>query len=182
MANDRTDFIKGDHISLRPLREKDKETFYLWATQSEGTEFWYGEKVGEPIPTRKEFFKDFTDHYFDHLQPLKGRSFAISVNEDKKEIGQINYQLDEELNNGKTYDIDIIIADIMDQNKGFGSTAIILLTNYLYESLKIKWFNIYTLPDNTRAIKSFEKAGFKIQEKHYIGKDKIVWTKLSMEK
>ena len=87
--NRNTTIIRGKVVSLRPLTPEDKELFYLWATQSEGTPFWYSERTGEKIPTRKEFFDDFADHYFDGTQPLKGRSYAIRVNETGRESGQI---------------------------------------------------------------------------------------------
>ena len=173
--------IHGDQISLRPLTEGDRETFYRWATNSDGTEFWYGEKTGEEIPSRQAFFKDWKDYYFDGSQPLKGRSFAIILNDSGTEIGQINYQQDVEDKAGLAYDLDIIIASKKDHNKGYGSQAIVLLTDHLASRHRISCFTMYTLPDNRRALRSFRKSGFSVMGEH---KDDngIVWTKLVMEK
>ena len=173
--------IQGDRISLRPLTERDRETFYRWATRSDGTEFWYGEKTGEEIPSRETFFQDWKDYYFDGTRPLKGRSFAILLNDSGREIGQINYQQDEEDREGLAYDLDIIIASRTDHNKGYGSQAIKLLTDHLASRHGIGYFTMYTLPGNHKAQGSFRKAGFMVAGEH---KDEngIVWTKLVMEK
>ena len=112
---------------------------------------------------------------------MKGRSYAIVVNETKREIGQINYQRDDEEKERHAYDLDIIIASKRDHNKGYGSQAIRLLTDYLASQYKIHCFTIYTLPGNQKAIHSFQKAGFRIMGEHR-DENKIVWMKLVMEK
>jgi RimJ/RimL family protein N-acetyltransferase len=173
--------IKGDQVSLRPLTESDRETFYRWATQSDGTPFWYGEKTGEEIPSRLAFFQDWKEHYFDGSQPLQGRSFAIVVNPSGREVGQINYQRDVEEKERMACDLDIIIARKNDQNRGYGNEALRLLTDYLSDRYGIQYFTIYTLPENRIAIRSFQKAGFSILGEHR-DENGIVWTKLGLEK
>jgi RimJ/RimL family protein N-acetyltransferase len=100
------------------------------------------------------------------------------VNETGREIGQINYQKDVEEKEKDVYDLDIIIADKKDQNKGYGSAAIKLLTGHLSDILDLRNFSIYTLPENQRAVKSFRKAGFQMKGE-FKDPNNIVWLKLT---
>ena len=175
------DLIKGEIVSLRPLTPDDKETFYLWATASDATPFWYGELYNDPIPDREKIFEDWKDFYFDGSQPLKGRAYAIIVNESNKEIGEINYQKDEEQVDKNAYEFDILIASEADQNEGYGSHAIKLLTAYLTEHLNLSNFSIYAHTLNKRAINAYKKAGFQF-EKEFIDHKQVIWVKLTLRK
>jgi RimJ/RimL family protein N-acetyltransferase len=96
------------------------------------------------------------------------------------EIGEINYQRDEEEPNDKVYEIDIIIADNINTGLGFGTQALTLLTHHLNKKLGIRKFTLYTLPYNNRAIRSFIKSGFQILDEHR-DKNGIFWTRLRMD-
>jgi len=132
-------------------------TFYEWATQSEATPFWYGELQGDEVPTYEEFLKDWKKYYFDGSEPEKGRSFVILVG--GRAIGQINYNdIDREDN---SVELDIIIAGDRDKNKGSGSDALQILSRYLFHKMNIQkcWIDVIT--KNPRAIRAYEKAGFR---------------------
>lgn len=115
---------------------------------------WYGARYGDVIPTKSDFFKDWDYYYFRDIQNKKGRCFHILKNGEK--IGQINYNAIKD----NQVDIDIIIYDKENWSKGYGSSAIKLMSAYLEEKYHVDkiWIDVH--PENKRAIKAYEKAGF----------------------
>lgn len=162
-----------------PMGEEDKELFYQWATASDATPFWYGELYGDKIPDRNEFFEDWKDFYFNDTAMLKGRCFKIISIETGSAIGQINYQKTEEV--PIFYDLDIIIANDADKNKGYGSEALQLLTGYIHTRYGIKCFCIYALAENVRAVRAYLKAGFEIASK-YMDERNSEWVRMILIK
>ena len=167
--------IRGEKVSLRPMTVDERSLFYQWATQSEATPFWYGELVGEQIPTFQEFGQEFPAYYFDGSQPEKGQSFAIIV--DNRAIGEINYNNINRENN--SVELDIIIARDRDKNKGYGSDALKTLAEYLFQEMNIQICFLETVTQNPRAIRAYEKAGFK-QTKKFI-ENSIEWIRMELK-
>lgn len=149
--------ILGEKVILRPMTVDEILIFYQWATQSDSAPFWYGELYGTHVPTYEEFTRDWKRYYFDGSEPEKGRCFIILVG--NKAIGQINYNEINRENN--SVELDIIIAEDADKNKGYGTDALKTLTNYLFQNMKIKLCWIEHITKNPRAIRASEKAGFK---------------------
>lgn len=149
--------IQGEKVVLRPMTVEEMPLFYEWATQSDGTEYWYGELAGGSIPTREKFFQGWKRHYFDGSEPEKGRCFAIFV--DERAIGQVNYNVIDAVK--RSVELDIIIADADDMNKGYGSDALKALTQYLFENMNVQRCWIEPGEFNRRAIRAYEKAGFR---------------------
>ena len=149
--------IRGEKIVLRPMTVDEISVFYQWATQSEATPFWYGELYGDHAPTYEEFIRDWKGYYFDGSEPEKGRCFIILVG--NKAIGQINYnEVNRESN---SVELDIIIAEDVDKNKGYGPDALKTLVKYLFQNMNIQLCWIEAVTKNLRAIRAYEKAGFK---------------------
>lgn len=148
--------LKGKHIELRPLRLKDRYKFFLMATESDATPFWYGELYGDTIPSYTIFKHEWADHYFKDDIPQRGRSFGIYKEEEL--IGQINYNEIHKVE-GST-DMDVIIADAAHHGKGLGSEAIGLLADYLFEVMEIRICTIEVLAQNPKAFHAYKKAGF----------------------
>jgi len=150
--------IRGEKIVLRPMTVDEISIFYQWATQSEATPFWYGELYGDHVPTYEEFIRDWKGYYFDGSAPEQGRCFIILVG--NKAIGQINYNEIRRGNN--SVDLDIIIAEDVDKNKGYGTDALKTLVKYLFQHMNIQLCEIEAITKNPRAIRAYEKAGFEI--------------------
>lgn len=148
--------IESKDLLLIAVREKDRDLLFDWAVNSEATYWWYGEHVGEPIPSRTEFFEDFDASYFDDSVKDHGW-FIIEVA--GKKVGMINYQPEEDEGDRGVIDFDILIPEPADTGKGIGSKAILLLLDYLVQA-GWKEFLIHTLVINKRAQASFLKAGF----------------------
>lgn len=150
------DTLHGRLITLRPTTPADFDLFYSWATHSDATPYWYGEKYGTPVPTKEKFANSWKPYYFDGSAPEKGRSFLILVNDEP--IGQINYN---DINRKEnSVELDIIIASDKHKNKGYGSDAIRTLSTYLFTKMGLNRVWIDALEINTRALRAYEKAGF----------------------
>lgn len=156
------ELIIGDKIKIRPATLRDKRKVFDWLTNSNLTK----EMMGLPnfpdakIPTWDEFDNDYHDYYFDGSAPLSGRCFIII--EEGNEVGQINYNaIDTETN---MTDLDIWLRDLKYTGRGIGTEAILLLCKYLNEEFGCK--QIVTSPSkrNIIAIKSYERAGFKMTD------------------
>jgi len=147
--------IRGEKVVLRPMTVGEIPIFYKWATQSDATPFWYDDGR---IPTYEEFTQDWKRYYFDGSEPEKGRCFVILV--DNRAIGQVNYnEINRETN---SVELDIIIAEDVDKNKGYGTNALKTLVNYLFQNMNIQLCWIEAVTKNTRAVRAYQKAGFKI--------------------
>ena len=146
--------IRGEKTILRTMTVDEVPTFFKWATQSESTPFWYDDGR---VPTYEEFTQDWKRYYFDGSEPEKGRCFVILVG--NRAIGQINYNNINRENN--SVELDIIIATDTDKNKGYGTDAVKTLSRYLFQNMNIQVCWIEPIAINTRAIRAYEKAGFK---------------------
>lgn len=167
--------LEGEKVVLRPMTVEEIPIFYKWATQSDSTSFWYGELYGDRIPTYEEFTRDWKRHFFDGSQPEKGRSFTILVG--NKAIGQINYNEINRKNN--SVELDIIIAEDIEKSKGHGSDALETLVKYLFQNMNIQLCEIEAVTQNVRAIRAYEKAGFKITKTFL--KNGIEWNHMVMK-
>ena len=168
--------IQGEKVQLRPMTKEEIPMFYKWASESNATPFWYDEFDDFPnhkIPSFKKFRNDWKDFYFNDSQPEKGRCFVILA--DGKAIGQVNY---DKIINGEV-EFDILIADKSNYGKGYGSDALKTLMRYLFEKMNIKKCWIEAISQNPRAIKAYEKAGFKKIRTY--SKDRVEWIRMEID-
>jgi RimJ/RimL family protein N-acetyltransferase len=163
------DTLHGQKVILRPMKKDEVQLFYRWATASDATHFWYGERYGAKIPTIQEFLQDWKPHYFDDSNPELGRCFVIIL--DNTPIGQINYNYIEPEN--RRTEIDIMIADSKNWGSGYGPDAIMILVSYLFEKMDVLEVWVAAAKDNERAIKSYQKAGFEVRKPPENIKDNI---------
>lgn len=157
--------LEGEKVQLKTTTVEDIPLFYKFATNSQATPFWYGDLYGDKVPTYDEFIADWKSYYFDGSAPELGRSFLIIL--DSNPIGQINYN---DINQADhSVELDIIIAAADHTGKGLGSDALRTLTHYLFQNMNVEVCYVNAIASNVRAIRAYEKAGFKIVndfEKH----------------
>lgn len=149
-------WLVGSRIRLRPLMLDERRLFFQWATHSDATPYWYGPLYGDDVPSFEVFKLEWSTYYFTEDSPHRGRCFGIVL--DDRLIGQVNYN---EINH-KDYSVslDILIGSKKDQNKGYGTEAIMLLTRYLFETFDIRKCQIEVISRNPRAYKAYENAGY----------------------
>lgn len=156
------DLLTTPLLTLRPAILQDKKKIFNWLTNSNMTREMMGppEYPDSPVPSWTEFDMDYSDQYFDPSDPRAGQCYLIIHND--LEIGQINHN--EIRHDLKCTELDIWMADRKYTGKGYGSSALKSLCFYLLKNFDCKTFYIAPSRRNTRAIRAYHKAGFKIAE------------------
>jgi predicted N-acetyltransferase YhbS/RimJ/RimL family protein N-acetyltransferase len=150
--------IKGKIIELIPAALSDRRNVYDWCFRCETS----ASHCGLPhfpdvaVPTFEEFLEDYTEYFFTGAALEKGRGFMI-VHEGAQ-VGFISYTCFH-LKPNKA-ELDIWLNSEAHCGKGFGTDAIVSLCAFLCKSLGICEFIMRPSVKNTRAIKSYKKAGF----------------------
>lgn len=148
--------LEGEKVALRPMEPEEVSLIHAWANNPDVLPFWYGEKK-----TLDQIKGDWKHHYFSDNNPYSGRCFAILLGKNPvgKPIGMINYNRIDRIS--RSVDIDMIIGQAKNWGQGYGSDALKTFARYLFERFDLNriWLGAYVY--NKRAIKAYEKAGFK---------------------
>jgi RimJ/RimL family protein N-acetyltransferase len=149
--------ITGNKISLVPATLDDKQIVYEWCFHSETTKSHSGlpDYPENPVPSYDEFYESYRDYYFTGSNPNGGRQFFIVYNGEP--IGCISYSA-YHLKPGIA-ELDNWISSEANCGKGFGTDAIITLSNYLHKTLGFHTMIMGPSVRNQRAIRAYEKAG-----------------------
>ena len=155
--------IKGSKIDLVPAKLEDKQKVYEWCFHSETTKSHAGLPgyPDVPIATYEEFYEGYRDYFFTGSNLEGGRQFFIVNNGEP--IGCISYSAFH-LKPGIA-ELDIWMNSEINCGRGFGTDAIITLAEYLSKTMNIQELIMRPSIKNVRAIKSYEKAGFKKSDK-----------------
>jgi RimJ/RimL family protein N-acetyltransferase len=73
-------------------------------------------------------------------------------------VGQVNYEIRD--NPARHAELDIWLRSLADTSHGYGSDALVALTDHLSRSLGVDTFLIRPSARNPRAIRAYQKAGF----------------------
>lgn len=143
----------GEKVQLRELRKEDLPIAFKYLNSAEGQKFLV---PGIPAPMRweeeEEWYRGLSEKK-DHFQ------FAIETLEDKKFIGgcsifHINWK-------NSHCAVGIAIYDEAYQSKGYGTDAMKILVKFIFEQMNLNKVKLFVFSYNERAIKSYEKCGFK---------------------
>jgi diamine N-acetyltransferase len=146
--------IPGKNITLRPATLEDRRTIYEWANTSDIAPLIH--LSDNACETFEQFCLGWEDYFFTDDSPRLGRMFVILHN--KEPVGVIAY------NNIYTQDrveLDIWMNSESNCGKGFGPEAINILCSYLNATFGVHTFMMQPSARNPRAIRAYEKAGFK---------------------
>jgi diamine N-acetyltransferase len=123
-----------------------------------------------PVPTWREFVRDYPDSFFQDAKKNTGRCFIILAG--REEVGTIGYDL---LNRAKRWvGFDIWLKGEEACGHGYGTEALRLLSEHLNETEGIRYFYISPSLRKMRAVKAYEKAGFvKLKMVRYKAKKKF---------
>jgi RimJ/RimL family protein N-acetyltransferase len=148
--------IRGRLVALRPSHEGRR--VYEWMAASEVTRWMMGPPLfpEAPIPTWEEFCADYVPLFFDGTQPDFGRSYIVEV--DGEAVGHVNYS-EVDRTRGKA-ELDIWLNSEAVCGRGYGSDALVALTEHLRETLSLTQFIVRPSRRNERAMKAYAKAGF----------------------
>jgi len=146
-----TPFLCGSRVYLRPLEEDDLPSIRIWANDPEIRRL-----TGEVGPMSAAG----ADQFYERIKTDLNRIwFAIVLKENDRIIGEAG--LLRIFYPWRTADLSIIIGDKFSWNKGYGSEAILLLMDYAFGTLSLHRLAIGVVGFNERALKFYEKAGFK---------------------
>ncbi|WP_240666772.1 GNAT family N-acetyltransferase [Longirhabdus pacifica] len=145
-------FLVGDLVYLRPPEQSDVDLFYNGLYRSEETRILTG--------SQKIFFKSEIHKYFDTKAGDDSSIFLLIVNKENDEvIGDIGINGIDRINRNGW--IRIAINDEADFGKGYGTEAMQLLLDYAFGVVQLHRIELHVYTFNERAIKSYEKLGFK---------------------
>ncbi len=143
--------LQGTLVRLRAPERGDIPTFVRWFNDPEATQFLLR---GPPMGMEEE------ERWYSDLLNEADRVFCIETL-DGKLIGNIGIM---HLDWGnRRAEIGVMIGEKEYWNRGFGTQAISLLLNYMFEELNLERIGLYCDETNLRAQRCYQKCGF-IQE------------------
>ncbi|MBD3184289.1 GNAT family N-acetyltransferase [Candidatus Poribacteria bacterium] len=180
-----TPFLIGEKIYLRPVDMEDIDNFVEWLNDPEVRQY-----LSLVSPFNKTREKDFIDDlYKDERKTVLG----IVMKEDDRLIGNIG--LSKVSLSNRNCCLGIVIGDKSCWSQGCGTEALKLMLGYAFDQLNLHRVYLTVLDFNSRAIRAYEKAGFKKEgtyRKHmykngkycdlyYMGILKDEWRKMNHE-
>ncbi|AVP55119.1 N-acetyltransferase [Clostridium tetani] len=149
----REDLLKSDRIKITALREEDIETITKWY---EDTNFL---RVFDFNPSAPKTSWKIREWLMEEVSSSNNYFFAIRKKDANKILGYVEI---EKINwNNGVGGIAIGIGDSSEWGKGYGSEALSLAMDFAFRELNLHRLQLITISYNERAIKSYEKLGFK---------------------
>ena len=147
-------FLFSQKISLRALEPSDVELLYQWENDPE---IWQMSQTLTPFS--KYTLKQFVDSAQEDIFKVKQVRFMINLLHTKQTIGILD-----------VFDIDFlnsragigIIIDKNHRNQDLGTDAVLLATNYLFNTLHLHQIYCNVVCNNEVSLKLFEKCGFSV--------------------
>ena len=143
--------LVGDRIYLSPRCTEDYEIFTEWLNDFQVAD--YVHRSG--MITSKEAEKEFLEN---NNNPEA--TFSIIDLETDKLVGSVSIERIDHLNRVGT--LGIFIGDKDYRDKGYGTEAIKLILEYGFKYLNLKNIKLDVMEFNQRAIRCYEKCGFKM--------------------
>lgn len=147
--------LLGKRVRLRDVREEDLALDYRYINDPEVA---LNKRSGIPYPTT--FQKE--QEWYESLKKNKDTyDFAIEALDEKLYIGGCGiYEID--WNNG-VCEVGIYIGDKNFRGKGYGTEAMKLLLDFIYEQTNLNKVQLEVFSFNQRAICSYKKCGFVVE-------------------
>lgn len=144
--------VPGTHgVSLRPIRESDLADLLRWRQDPEVVRFW-DVAPADLDECHEEFLGLDTVPVWRFIIEWQGRG-----------VGNVEYSHPyADTDYLWTAGIDIFIGEPEARNRGVGTEAVRTLLQYLFEVKRLHRVTIDPEVDNARAIRSYEKAGFRL--------------------
>ena len=145
--------IRSERLYLRPAERADLPLFVRWFADAETTRH---------LALRAPFSLAMEERWFDGMVERQGRSdyhFVACLVDDGRPIGTAGlHGLD--LENGKA-EFGISIGERDTWNRGYGTEALKAICDFGFGALRLERIELQVYEDNARAIRSYEKAGFR---------------------
>lgn len=153
--------VVGAHVGLWRAQPDDARSVWRWLAQGELASRRYGPPLypDHVAPSYDAFRNDFPAHFFDGSQPYEGRGFVIRAVDGARTLGFICHdRLDLR---GDVTTLDLWLVDRSVCGHGYGSEALLLLTDWLQAQRGINRFLLRPARSNVRALRAARRAGFR---------------------
>ena len=142
--------LVGDRIYLSPRSSEDAGVFTEWLNDFETTDYIGMSGVLTTFEGEKKYLEENSS---------PEATFSIITIEDNKMIGTVSLENIDYINRAAT--LGIFIGDKAFRSKGYGTEAIKLILEYGFRYLNLYNIKLDLMEFNTRALKCYEKCGFK---------------------
>lgn len=146
--------FNGERINLRPQKKEDAEFIARYQQDPDVLENYF---MSYTLPPLKEFVEGWQSH---QAAQKDNYSFIIE-NKQGEPIGSC-HTMWMNMKNGFTY-IAIFIGHPECRSKGYGTEAMKLLLNFLFNEVGLRKVKLNVFGFNQRAIRCYEKCGFKVE-------------------
>lgn len=145
-------FLTGERIYLRPIENDDLDLFYSKA-------LW--DKEGRRLTgTQAVFSRSGVQNWFDKVSTDDSRiDLLICLQKNNQAIGELAMLDIDHQNQRSVVRISVFERDFW--GKGYGTEALSLLVEFGFNVLNLHRIGLDVFEYNERAIKSYEKLGFK---------------------
>ena len=145
--------LAGKKCYLAPLDVNDAEKYTAWLNDLEVTEHLLVYPHIISIENEKGFLEKLSREH----------TYSIIDNGSNELIGNCGFSDIDHIN--QTGEVGMFIGDKKYWNKGYGTEALTLLLDYGFKALNLHNISLRVYSFNERAIKAYEKTGFKITGK-----------------
>jgi len=146
--------LKGLKTWIRPIEEDDIDLIYQWYNDQEVNLWSSGAWPLNTLQSKDQIAEKFLDGSPDTYR------YAI-LDENELLIGTTGFK---ELNiPGRSATLYVVIGNKAYWGKGYGSDALITFVRFLFTQWNFHRISLDTWDENIRAIKAYEKVGFKIE-------------------
>ena len=142
--------LVGDRIYLSPRSTEDYEIFTEWLNDFETTDYLGRSALLTTLQSEKEYLEK-------NYNPEA--TFVIVTLDENKLIGTVSLENIKSVNRSAT--LGIFIGDKNYRSKGYGAEAIRLILEYGFKYLNLHNIKLDLMEFNQRALKCYEKCGFK---------------------
>lgn len=162
--------IEGEKVYLSPMNLEDIEKYVKWMNDFSTTD-------GLGSSSKVTTFESERSWLINNMDK-KEQQFAIVLKETDKLIGNCGFVDINHLH--QRGEVGLFIGEEENRSKGYGTEALSLLVEYGFNYLNLKNIMLKVFSFNKRAIKSYEKIGFKVfgkrTEDYYLnGMMNILW-------
>lgn len=146
--------LKGLKTSIRPIEEDDLDALYQWYNDEEVNLWSSGAWPLNTLQSKDQLAVKFLDGSPDTYR------YTI-LDENVQRIGTLGFK---EINvPARSVALFVVIGDKTYWGKGYGTDALIVFARFLFTQWNFHRISLDTWDENIRAIKAYEKVGFKIE-------------------
>ncbi|MBW2559304.1 MAG: GNAT family N-acetyltransferase [Deltaproteobacteria bacterium] len=145
-------FLDGKHVALKSLSPNmDLSDYLLWVADQETTRYMEVGKRDQTAEALRKYIRSFDEN--------DGRMLlGVFLKDSGKHVGNITFQNIDCRN--RSGEIGIMIGEKEARGHGYGSEAIHLVVEYVFERLNLHRLTAGAVVGNEGSLRAFEKCGF----------------------